>query len=302
MSRVDGSLPVRPPRDGRRVWFMVVLALCTGPICVSVASASAASGAPEVGYLSASDVSTSGATIEVPINPEGSETGWEIWLECEEPLKGGQNCEPVTVGSQRKSGTLPARVGQEIVTDAVSGLQPGYLYKYRVVAANADGKAGNVGDGFLTCPAEGPCPSQPFLEGESLWNLEAAEREALEAPRLEAEREAAAREAAERPAKEAAALAAKEREAREAGEKAGREAAERAALTRSAKCVVPRLIGDSLAQARRALARAHCRLGRLSEPHIHQSRLVVIRQAAHSGLRLDPGASVAITLRAVRHG
>jgi hypothetical protein len=79
--------------------------------------------------------------------------------------------------------------------------------------------------------------------------------------------------------KEAAERAAKEREAREAGERAGKEAAEReraaewaAARAHSPKCVVPRLNGDSLTEARRALGRAHCRLGKLTEPVTTEDR------------------------------
>ncbi|HEY4812212.1 MAG TPA: PASTA domain-containing protein [Solirubrobacteraceae bacterium] len=188
------------------------------------------------------------------------------------------------------------------MTDVVTGLQPDYLYKYRVVAINLAGKEGLAGDGFVTCPSEGPCPSQPYLRGESLWNLEGAERAGNEAPRLEEEREAKKKEEEERPVKEAAERAAKEREAREAGERAGKEAAEReraaerAATTHSPKCVVPHLRGDSLTEARRALGRAHCRMGRLTEPRDYPGSLVVVRQSVRGGSRLAKGTRVALTL------
>lgn len=162
-----------------------------------------------------------------------------------------------------------------------------------MIATNASGRAGSLGDGFLTCPSVGPCPPQPNLPGESLWNLEAAEREGREAPRLEAERQAAA----ELPAKEAAERAAREQAIREAGERAGRETAERAASARSPKCVVPRLAGDSLNEARHALARAHCRMGRLTEPRGYSGPLVVVRQSARSDAKLAAGSRVALTLR-----
>jgi hypothetical protein len=65
-----------------------------------------------------------------------------------------------------------------------------------------------------------------------------------------------------------------ERDIREAGERAGREVAERAASAHSPKCVVPSLKGDSLTQARRALGRARCRLGKLSGPRRYHGRLL----------------------------
>ncbi|MGH2865088.1 MAG: hypothetical protein ACRDJX_07540 [Solirubrobacteraceae bacterium] len=186
----------------------------------------AATKAPEVGYLAASNVSTTGATIEVPINPEGGETSYEIRLECQNAQRNNQNCEPLTVAPQLQQGTLSPVSEAQLVTDAVTGLQPGYLYTYGVIATNSAGRAGYVGAGFLTCPSQGTCPSQPYLFGTPLWSIESAERWADEAARREAEREATRREAEERPVKEAAERAAKEREAREAGERAGKQAAE----------------------------------------------------------------------------
>jgi hypothetical protein len=119
---------------------------------------------------------------------------------------------------------------------------------------------------------------------------------AEEAPRVAAEERAQQKEAEERPAKEAAERAAKEHDIREAGERAGREAGERAALARSPRCVVPSLKGDSLARARRALDRAHCRLGRLSESRRYHGPLVVIKQSVQNGRELAADASVALTL------
>ncbi len=265
-------------------------------VLVVAGRATAAATAPEVGYLPASHVNTTSATIEVPINPEGDETSYEIWLECQSAHENNQNCEPLTVGSQRQQGVLPASFESHTVTDAVSGLQPDYLYKYRVVATNSAGKEGYAGDGFVTCPSEGSCPSQPYLGGVSLWNLEGAERAANEAPRLEEERQVKQKEEEEGRVKEATERAAKEREAREAGELIGKEAAERARPALPPRCVVPRLKGDSLTEARRALGGAHCRLGRLTEPRGFRGPLVIVRQSIRSGSKLAAGARVALTL------
>jgi len=293
---------------GSRRRVVPLVALCVVVGCAVLPTVAMAAAKPEVGYLAASHVSTSAATIEVPINPEGSETSYEVWLECQNAQENNQSCEPLTVGPQRQQGILSLGFEQQIVTDAVTGLQPGYLYKYRVIATNSAGRAGYVGDGFITCPSQGPCPSQPYLSGLSLWVIEGAEREANEAPRLEEEREAKAKEEAERPAKEAAARAAHEREVREAGERAGREAAERERLAKeqiakqaaAGMCHVPSVKGDSLAAARRALGKAHCKLGKVSRPRGHHKTLVVTSQGAKSGKTLADGAAVAVKVGPAR--
>lgn len=257
-----------------------------------VAPASAATQAPEVQWEAASRVSTTDATAEASIDPEGGETSYEIWLECGEAPGIDQQCEPLTANPQRHQGTLSPVSEPVIVTDAVTGLQPGTFYKYRVVATNSAGRSGIVGAGFRTCPSTGPCPMQPYAPGEALWNLEGAEREAQEAPRLEAEREAKHREEEERPAKEAAERAAKEREIREAGERAGREQAER--TQPSGSCVVPRLAGDSPKVARRSLRRAHCGVGSVVKPRVG-GHLVVVGQSVPGGVKRPPGFKVRVT-------
>jgi hypothetical protein len=243
---------------------------------LSVTPAIAATKAPEVGYLSPSHVSTTSATIEVPINPNGGETSYEIWLECQSPTESKQSCEPLTVNPQRRQGILPAGFEPKIVTDEVAGLQPGYLYEYGVIATNSAGREGDVGDGFLTCPSQGPC-SEPYLRGEALWEIEGAKRAAEEAPRLEAERQAGRREAEERLAKEAAERSAKEHEVHPA-------------------CVVPRLKGDSLRVAGHALRSAHCGLGVVIVPRVPRGQLVVVRQSAPTGKKLAAGSRVGLTL------
>jgi hypothetical protein len=267
-------------------WSLAAFALDAGCALLFSAPASvAATATPEVGYRSASDVSTTGATIEVPINPEGGETSCEIWLECgsaqDGKLQAGKlNCEPLTGDQQRAQGVLAAGLEPQVVTDKVTGLQPEYLYKYGVIATNSAGRAGYIGEGFLTCPSEGVCPYQPYLLGQALWTIEAGNLVAAEKLREQREKEAAE------------ATAAKEREAREAGERAGREAAQRVA----SDCVVPRLKGDTLAAARRALDRVHCRLGRLTKPRRLRGPLIVVKQSVRSNSELAPGSRVALTL------
>ena len=274
---------------------MIAAAAVAGGLASGPAQSSAAGGLPVVSQKEASAVSQTGATIEAGIDPQASATSYEILLECQNATR-GTTCEPLTVGAQRQVGTLPADSAVHTVTAVMTGLQPGYLYKYDVIATNAAGREGYVGSGFITCPATGSCPPQPYLGGMSLWNIEGARRAAEEAPRLEAEREAKRKEAEERPAREAAEQAAKERAAREAGERAGREAATRTQALHDGKCVVPLLRGDSLAVAKRALRRDHCRLGRVTVARPSSHALVVGRQSIRSGRILAGGAKIALVL------
>jgi hypothetical protein len=250
-------------------------------------ASAAASAVPQVEIRMAAPVDKTSATIEAAINPEGGETGYEIFLECQNAAQVKNPCEPLTVSQQRQVGVIGPGSEAHIVTAPVSGLQPGYLYEFAVIASNSAGREGYVSNGLLTCPATGACPAQPWLGGTALWSIEAARRAAEEAPRLEAERQARQKEAEERLASEA-------------GERAGREAAEREAAVRRLRCVVPRLSGDSLAAARRVLAKAHCALGKVRRPRTRHGALVVAKQSVRRGRKLANGAKVAVTLRPAR--
>jgi hypothetical protein len=66
------------------------------------------------------------------------------------------------------------------------------------------------------------------------------------------------------------------------------------------KCVVPKLKGKTLAGARRALKRAHCRLGRVTRPkrrkHSKPVKLVVVRQSRTAGHKFSQGTKVNVRL------
>jgi hypothetical protein len=93
----------------------------------------------------------------------------------------------------------------------------------------------------------------------------------------------------------------KSREEKEAKERSEGEAvARKAKEAREAKarsCVVPTLEGDSLAKAQHALARAHCRLGRVTRPRgRHVGALVITRQSPRAGSQHVGGTRVGVTL------
>ena len=65
------------------------------------------------------------------------------------------------------------------------------------------------------------------------------------------------------------------------------------------RCVVPRLRDKTLAKARRALAKAHCRLGKVRRPkHLQRSRVLhVAGQSARHGSKHHTGYRVNVVLR-----
>ena len=292
MTELAGTPAARSATGLPRMLPAVLVVSACALMLVLGAAAPAASAAtvPAVQYMQPQDVTETSATLEAEIDPEGAETSWEIYLECQSPVS-EEPCEPVAGGPERHAGTIPAIIGTELVQAEVRGLRPGYHYKYSVLAANPAGKEGWVGNGLVTCSSPGGC-GQPVEFGQAYWNLEGAERAAREGPRIEAELEAKKRsEEEERMAHEA--------KLREEGERAGREAAERERVAHNTVCVVPELGGDTLTRARKLLRRAHCKLGKVIRPAA-RGRLVVDRQGDRPGRRLAKGSAVSVKLARAR--
>jgi hypothetical protein len=269
-----------------------ILVVAVASFGVLASTAAGAEGVPRLRILDVDGETTTSATVEMGIAPEDSATTYEFFLECESATDEEYECGPLSVGPERIEGVVPASLGEEKISAAFSGLQPGYLYQYRVIATNAAGKAGIIRAGFQTCPAVGTCPGESYRPGISLAAIESGERAAAETLRMQRELEARERETKERVAREAAEIATRERQVREADERAARA---EAALARR-ECVVPRLKGDSLPAAVRGLVRAHCSLGHLTRPKGERGALVVVRQGSPVGKRLAPGRRVALTL------
>jgi Divergent InlB B-repeat domain/PASTA domain len=69
----------------------------------------------------------------------------------------------------------------------------------------------------------------------------------------------------------------------------------------AAACVVPKLRGKSLEQAKKTLKRAHCKLGKVRRPKAkkgHKPRLVIRSSKPGAGTKLGAGAKVAVKLGA----
>jgi hypothetical protein len=240
-------------------------------------------------------------TVGAEINPEGLETTYEIRLECgpDEPVL---PCRPIP-NSQHTDGRLAAGHEARTVSLTLTGLQPG-TYWFGVYASNAAGETFRRSD-ILDIPPipPGACPegcssNEPYKPEVPQASLEAAQREATrifmeaEAKRHQAaleHEEQQAKEAAVRNAAEAADL--KQREEEEAEEQAA-QAADRVVP----RCIVPSLKGDTLSTARRVLQKAHCHLGKISQPRRHRGALIVVREIPGHGKKLAGGAAVAVTL------
>jgi beta-lactam-binding protein with PASTA domain len=71
----------------------------------------------------------------------------------------------------------------------------------------------------------------------------------------------------------------------------------KAESTAKQDCIVPRLKGDTLAKARKALAKAHCRLGKITMSRIRpKGSLVVVDQRSAPGRRFSAGTRVGVIL------
>jgi hypothetical protein len=93
-----------------------------------------ASTAPTIESESESSIAEHGATQEAQINPEGSETQYELWIECVAVYT-------FQCGSAERvgSGHRPASDSGHAVSAVVSHLEHGDSYKYWVVTANSEG-------------------------------------------------------------------------------------------------------------------------------------------------------------------
>lgn len=226
-------------------------------------------------------------TVEAEINPEGLATSYEIRLEC-------QTCGPA--GYSPSVGQLPAVNEARAVSLDLTGIQPG-SYRFDVLATNSAGEAFRSSELKVPPIPPGACPNgcstnEPYKAEVSKASRESAERQAaIIVAEAEAKRRQEAREHEEQKANEAAASYAAEAAALEK-----REEEEAATDKPTPVCIVPSLRGDTLRAARRALTKAHCRLGRVYWPARRAKILLIAHQNHRRGTKLPGGAAVAVTL------
>jgi hypothetical protein len=109
----------------------------------------------------------------------------------------------------------------------------------------------------------------------------------------------------QRPTAAAARYASEDVELKQAEEREAQEAAAREREEQEAEhpvCRVPALKGQRLIAARRALAKAHCRLGAIHRPAHYDGVLHVSAQGAPAGKRLAHNAHITLWLGARQSG
>ncbi len=211
------------------------------------------------------------------IRPEGLLTEYEFRLEgpretyfCESRVP----CAPVTLIG---SGHIEAGVGEEKVDADAAGLEGVRYYTWWLTARNFDGVAESRGSVFetnLPLPVNKINVYEPGNASGAEWGQHASELRVAEyqaAQKVKAEQEQAARETAER-------------------------AAQAALPSAATKCVVPSLSGHTLAGARWLLARAHCKLGRVSYLRRRSATVHIATQNPARGTHLVAAASVSVRL------
>jgi hypothetical protein len=288
------ELRVGGPHRTRSVGLVV--GLCLAALCgaSSATPASAAeAGRPQI--ESTSSGAGAEVTVGAQIDPEGLPTEYVIEVEC------GASCGTFSQ-PPRSEGVLPGDFAAHEVSLDVTGLPPG-TYWFSVLASNADGGAFRRSD-ILTVPPASPCPdgcpvtTEPYKPPEiSPEVFKQAEEEAWQiAAEAEARRRQAATLEQEAKAREAAILAA------EATATTARQPQSAPTSAPSPACVAPALRGDTLSAARRVLAKAHCKLGKVSHPsHRSSQSLVVSEQSAKRGRRLADDAAISVVLAPKHH-
>jgi DNA polymerase III gamma/tau subunit len=262
-------------------------------LALAPATAGAAEGRPPEIVSTGSGVGGE-VTVSAQINPEGLETSYEIKLVC-------SLCGPA--GYSPAVGTLSAVNEARTVTLNLTGIQPG-TYNFEVLAHNADGNTSHSGELDVPSTPPGACPDGCSKNEENTaeippWSTALSNSESAQTLReYEARQRQLAKEQEEAKAREAARYASEEAELKQAEEHEAQEAAAREEAEHPA-CIVPNVKGETLNNARRALAKAHCRLGavhRFSDRHL--GALNVSAQSAPAGKRLAQGARVALWCRA----
>ena len=243
---------------------------------------------PTINDVKVKKITVAGVAFEAQVNPGGGETTYEFVIDSRATNPSGPRG-PLPGGPISQNGRILAGDSQVTVSAFLSGLQPGYVYSYDVRASNLGGEVTAGTNSFSYFDPSGPFDG--WTEG--LYIPPHRTACANESGDLAAARTVQEQQEKERAEKEAAAAQSKE----EAGEE---EAEKEQAIKSSPRCVVPALRDDTLSYARRALAKAHCRLGKVNSPTHHHATLIVVDQSHRHGENLESGTTVAVTLGMAR--
>jgi hypothetical protein len=289
--RIMGRHTAHTPQRTRRPLGLALAVAIFAALALTPATAAAA-GPPVIGPVTRGGQPTGEGIVEAQIDPEGHETAYKISADCEVPAK-----------CQHIEGSLPADNEEHTATLTLSGLQPGVTYHFDIHAASGAGEADWPGEFTVPEVPPGACPDGCSENEENTaevpaWSTNLSNSESAQT--LKEYEEKQAREQQEKKAQEAARHAAEEAELKQAEERDAQEAAARERTEHEEEeaehppCRVPALKGQTLTAARRALAKAHCRLGAVHRPAHHHGTMYVSAQGAPPGKRLAHGARVAL--------
>jgi hypothetical protein len=291
---VYGLRMFRGTSEARSSLCLAIAAACL--FLVHAATAFGARQAPVIESASSTSLGETSVALDARIDPDGLATTYQFWLECEIPSTTMTFCEPGATSVLLHAGSLAALGEGQDVSYELTGLHAGYTYVYRVVASNSSGTVEDPYNVAQTSPpgACAKCANETpaYVPEVSQWSIEANNKEGERATAEYQEKLTRERKAIEE------AQAAKARVEQEASEREAAEQTEQLRTREARICVVPRLHGDSLPKARRALRRAHCELGRTTLSRNHGRRLVVVRQGPAPGRRFPLNTRVAVTLGA----
>jgi hypothetical protein len=253
---------------------------CVALACLAVPAFAAETAAPRIESIS---WGVGGhLTLGAEIDPEGLETTYELVLKCDPEASSPCELQP---SPQSGGGHLVAGYETQRVEFALTPPKSGGSFWFSVRAVNSAGAT--YRQTTITVAAEplGACPSgcSPGEPEETIvppWIKAVNERESVQTLKEYEEKQR---------------QIAKEHEEQQAKEKA--RVAEEA---RAPICSVPSLRGDTVARARSALEKAHCRLGRIIRRSHRRGVLHVVEQNPGPGSRLQAGTSIEIVCRPER--
>jgi hypothetical protein len=256
---------------------------------------------PTIASVEVTNVTETSVTLVAQINPNDSEGEYEFRL-VQQGSPPAFRGEPIPGGPQVHQGRIGT--GEQSVSAVITGLQPGHLYWYVLVVTNSEQRA-RTGDEYFSFHYSGGFPEgiggAPYEAEISEWSIDLSEEESAQTVReYEAKQRQAAKEREEKQAAERVRLAA------ETTASQHQEEALASAKTAPVRpvCIVPSLRGYTLIATRRAINRAHCRLGRVSRPHRHRGELIVIGQTPRHGKQLSGEVTIEVVLGTMqsRHG
>jgi hypothetical protein len=300
MRRQNTHISQRTRRQRLAFGFAVTILVALAP---AADPAAASARGPLIGSVSANAGFYGEGLIETQINPEGYETTYKISADCEVPAR-----------CQHIEGTLPADNDEHPLSLELVGLEPGITYHFDIDAASNAGEMSWPGEFTAPVIPPGACPNGCSSNEEATteipqWSSELANAESSQTVReYEARQRQFAKEQEEAKAREASRLAGEEVELKQVEEREAQEAVARERKEREEReaehpaCHVPALKGETFAAARRALAKAHCRLGAIRRTGRHGGALYVGAQGAPAGKRLAHNARVALWLGAKQSG